>query len=455
MHEAPSPTHRPLSVCSAADRSSPIAAQRRVSSQSLVGQRPGAPACALQRRSVSLDEDEFIQPKLASPSALLQAKADVRSSPAAAPPSNRTGLPDTLKAGVERLSGLSLDHVRVHYNSSGPAQLNALAYAQGSEIHVAPGQEKHLPHEAWHIVQQAQGRVKPTTQAKGNVPINDDSQLEKEADAMGQIASRVLPESPKVYPMVSSEFTDESQASSLPSQRTYNSEVAQLTVRDILEGQNYFSRFLDSIAVSKDAVGEYSANLRSAYQAEPKLKEVTGPALYDVESTPFVEAAAKGFKHSLKELETHSGGYLYQALLHKGLGGFAAGARQGANNKNEPDLVVKDVAVEAKKTDQEDFGRSMTEAVNQISRRQNYKSGLISILLTNYETVSNNIGGLSFPQEETTARVIGLLGQQRRAFQQADRVSQITVTIHMQFSGKLEAVYTQKFIKDGDDWKTE
>lgn len=77
---------------------------------------------------------------------------------------NATGLPDQLKSGVEDLSGLSLDNVRVHYNSSKPAQLNALAYAQGTDIHVASGQERHLPHEAWHVVQQAQGRVQPTRQ---------------------------------------------------------------------------------------------------------------------------------------------------------------------------------------------------------------------------------------------------------------------------------------------------
>jgi len=55
-----------------------------------------------------------------------------------------------------------MDHVQVHRNSSKPAQLNAHAFAQGSDIHLAPGQEQHLPHEAWHVVQQAQGRVKPT-----------------------------------------------------------------------------------------------------------------------------------------------------------------------------------------------------------------------------------------------------------------------------------------------------
>ncbi|MNU85180.1 hypothetical protein D3C71_749180 [compost metagenome] len=98
---------------------------------------------------------------------------------------NKTGLPDSLKEGVEGLSGYSLNDVKVHYNSGKPAQLQAHAYAQGTDIHVASGQEKHLPHEAWHVVQQKQGRVKPTVQMKGTVPVNDDAGLEKEADEMG------------------------------------------------------------------------------------------------------------------------------------------------------------------------------------------------------------------------------------------------------------------------------
>lgn len=102
---------------------------------------------------------------------------------------NTTGLPDTLKASVEQISGLSMDDVQVHYNSSQPAQVQALAYTQGTEIHVGPGQEKHLAHEAWHVVQQKQGRVKPTIQAKG-MAINDDRALEKEADRMGDKASQ-------------------------------------------------------------------------------------------------------------------------------------------------------------------------------------------------------------------------------------------------------------------------
>lgn len=116
----------------------------------------------------------------------LQAKTNtVRQEEAQVPKPNNTGLPDQLKTGIESLSGMSMDHVKVHYNSSQPAQLNAHAYAQGSDIHVAPGQEQHLPHEAWHVVQQAQGRVKPTMQMKQGVPVNDDEGLEHEADVMG------------------------------------------------------------------------------------------------------------------------------------------------------------------------------------------------------------------------------------------------------------------------------
>ncbi|WP_405205121.1 DUF4157 domain-containing protein [Aquimarina sp. LLG6339-5] len=98
---------------------------------------------------------------------------------------NNTGLPDNLKSGIENLSGYSMDDVKVHYNSSKPAQLQAHAYAQGTDIHLAPGQEKHLPHEAWHVVQQKQGRVQPTRQLKSKININDDAGLEKEADVMG------------------------------------------------------------------------------------------------------------------------------------------------------------------------------------------------------------------------------------------------------------------------------
>ena len=125
-----------------------------------------------------------------SQSESLQRKADMANAAAQraeAPRPNNTGMPDNLKAGIESLSGFSMDDVRVHYNSSKPATVQALAYTQGTDIHVAPGQEKHLPHEAWHVAQQMAGRVSPTTNING-MPVNDNAALEHEADVMGEKA---------------------------------------------------------------------------------------------------------------------------------------------------------------------------------------------------------------------------------------------------------------------------
>lgn len=101
---------------------------------------------------------------------------------------NETRMPDNLKAGIEKLSGLSMDKVRVHYNSDRPATVQARAYARGTDIHLAPGQERDLPHEAWHVVQQMEGRVEPTAEIDG-VPVNDNPDLEHEADVMGEKAN--------------------------------------------------------------------------------------------------------------------------------------------------------------------------------------------------------------------------------------------------------------------------
>ncbi|MFH6990859.1 DUF4157 domain-containing protein [Flavobacterium sp. FlaQc-48] len=125
----------------------------------------------IQNKAIELQDNR--------PASVLQKKA------------NNTGLPDHLKSGIENLSGHSMDDVKVHYNSSKPAQLQAHAYAQGTDIHIASGQEKHLPHEAWHVVQQKQGRVRPTLQMKGKVNVNDDKGLENEADLMGAKATSI------------------------------------------------------------------------------------------------------------------------------------------------------------------------------------------------------------------------------------------------------------------------
>ena len=103
-------------------------------------------------------------------------------------------LPEGLQAVIGAMSGFSLADVVVHRNSAEPARLGALAYARGSDIHLGPGQERHFAHEAWHVVQQAQGRVAPTLQRKSGVAVNDDAGLEREADAMGARALGLRPD---------------------------------------------------------------------------------------------------------------------------------------------------------------------------------------------------------------------------------------------------------------------
>ncbi len=111
---------------------------------------------------------------------------------------NLTGIPGRMKNQFEAASGLSFDDVRVHYRSDRPAQLRALAFTQGNQVYVGPGQERHLGHELGHIIQQKQGRVAPTAHDMGH-PVNDDPALEREADRLAAGAETASgPPSPAV-----------------------------------------------------------------------------------------------------------------------------------------------------------------------------------------------------------------------------------------------------------------
>ena len=111
-------------------------------------------------------------------------------------------LPPAVQAKMEASFGADFSAVRIH---EGPrsAAIGARAYAQGTDIHFAPGEyqpdsergQALLGHELAHVVQQAQGRVAATTQAKG-VGVNDDAALEREADEMGERAARGEPARP-------------------------------------------------------------------------------------------------------------------------------------------------------------------------------------------------------------------------------------------------------------------
>ena len=155
--------------------------------------------------------------------AQLQSRADAFSGqqhPTVQRQENNTGLPDNLKTGMENLSGMSLDHIKVHRNSDKPAAVQAHAYAQGSDIHLASGQEKHLPHELGHVVQQAEGRVKPTTSVNG-MAVNDNVELEKEADSMGATAANYEANISEAFESKSLNSNSEIQLKLNPIQREY------------------------------------------------------------------------------------------------------------------------------------------------------------------------------------------------------------------------------------------
>ena len=181
---------------------------------------------------------------------------------------NSTGLPDNLKSGVEKLSGESLNDVQVHRNSDQPAQMQAHAFAQGNQIHVAPGQEKHLPHEAWHVAQQKQGRVKPTTQMKGQIPVNDDKGLEHEADVMG---AKALQKGTLDKSTQFKSFTDTDLTSSVlndsPSQNT-----PTLQHKIDTEGSAVIGGDLKE---AEEVVNSFSFGIPNAFKAEVEYNETT------------------------------------------------------------------------------------------------------------------------------------------------------------------------------------
>ncbi len=111
--------------------------------------------------------------------------------------SSSNGLPEEVKSQMEGAFGTSFDDVKVTANSSVAKDAGALAFAQGSNIHFAPGQfspntkggQELLGHELAHVVQQRQGRVQANAEVNG-LAVNNDKGLEAEADQLGAKAAQ-------------------------------------------------------------------------------------------------------------------------------------------------------------------------------------------------------------------------------------------------------------------------
>jgi hypothetical protein len=197
---------------------------------------------------------------------------------------NKTGIPDGLKAGMESVSGMSLNDVSVHRNSDKPAQLQAHAYAQGTDVHLAPGQEKHLPHELGHVVQQKQGRVAPTVQLKGQTPVNDSPSLEKEADTLGAKAKSLEASAEagvaqlkgmEEEELVQGKFVGPAQRKAVEEEEVLQGKFEGVAQREALEEEEVLQGKFDGVAQLEEVAGETAKPEAEEEKAEPTEMEET------------------------------------------------------------------------------------------------------------------------------------------------------------------------------------
>lgn len=191
---------------------------------------------------------------------------------------NLTGIPTQMKMDFEQRSGLSFDDVRVHYNSDKPRKIGALAYTQIPEVHIGPGQERHLRHELGHVVQQKQGIVRPTTYING-MPVNDSIYYENMASAekfeliplknsqtviqkMGKPGKRMMP--PKRPRTPEDEFERKAKKRRLSPEFSL---AAKKVVHDL-------KKFLESGSDTGLKPKQYGANQKLTYLREPEIRHL-------------------------------------------------------------------------------------------------------------------------------------------------------------------------------------
>ncbi|EJL92670.1 hypothetical protein PMI16_00822 [Herbaspirillum sp. CF444] len=202
-----------------------------------------------------------------------QAQSNTAATETGAATARQNGLPIQLRRAVEQLSGIRMDDVKVHYNSAQPAQLQAHAYAKGRDIHLAPGQEQHLPHEAWHVAQQAQGRVQPTIHMEEGTPVNNDKGLEHEADVMGARAATLGQQEAAVplqmKPMAAGNgATVQQQGKSGKNKKSWTAKQRQ-------QSEKFWERKAAKMERKQAAIDAYRASMKTTYGIEMTSLQAT------------------------------------------------------------------------------------------------------------------------------------------------------------------------------------
>ncbi|HEX2900147.1 MAG TPA: TIGR02594 family protein [Bacteroidia bacterium] len=156
---------------------------------------------SLERNPQTHDSGEQIQMKMDNAMSPPQFKLDASGNGGSGGGSGSSGgLSPELNAQMSSAMGSDFSNVNIHADSSKASDAGALAYAQGNDVHFAPGQFKPdtqsgqelIGHELAHVAQQREGRVQANASV-GGMAVNNDPQLEAEADSMGAMAAQMKP----------------------------------------------------------------------------------------------------------------------------------------------------------------------------------------------------------------------------------------------------------------------
>ncbi len=112
------------------------------------------------------------------------------------PMKKNESLPEDLQENMENSFGQDFTNVHIQKHSQVAVDLNARAFTKGDLVHFAPGEfnpdsvkgQNLIGHEFTHVAQQRNGVVKPTSRTGKGLILNDDKELEREADIFGKKA---------------------------------------------------------------------------------------------------------------------------------------------------------------------------------------------------------------------------------------------------------------------------
>lgn len=97
----------------------------------------------------------------------------------------RTEIPVQLKTRTEDSTRVPFNYVRANYNSDKPAKLDTLAYTNGNQVGISPGQKRYSAYDLRNAMQQKLNAVRASVRYEGNEAINTDVELERQSDVSG------------------------------------------------------------------------------------------------------------------------------------------------------------------------------------------------------------------------------------------------------------------------------